>query len=351
MKLLPNLYPIRFILASLVVLYHIPAISKGFGLPTFDIYPIFHKGTLAVFYFFTLSGFLIIRLIHLEFINTGTFSFKTFYLRRIQRLYPVYYLVFFIGLLLYHVVLPKAGIEFNTDYSIKELVLYYIFLIPNIFKFYYPDVGSILLVLWSIGIEEQFYLFIPPLLYVGRKKIFTTLSIIFLLMIILLLIRPEFYQYANYFFFFIFGGACAVGCEMKTLKIFNNKLIHLIIYLLVIISFTTDIFETHHGNWTLLFHCIISGIFFLLISYYPIFQIKSKIFIRLGKISYGIYMYHMVVITGLLFVVNKLNLAEFIPGWSFIIIFNIITFILTCIVASLSYDYFEKLFYNPRKLK
>jgi hypothetical protein len=59
----------------------------------------------------------------------------------------------------------------------------------------------------------------------------------------------------------------------------------------------------------------------------------------------------MIVITGLLFVVNKLNLEELIPGWSFIIIFNIITFILTCIVASLSYDYFEKLFYNPRKLK
>ncbi len=53
-KQLPNLGVLRGILALLVVVYHIPLMSVNFSLPSFDAFPIFHKGFNAVWVFFSL---------------------------------------------------------------------------------------------------------------------------------------------------------------------------------------------------------------------------------------------------------------------------------------------------------
>ncbi len=60
-KNLPNLNAIRLFLSIVVIFFHIPRISNSFNIPTYSDLPILQKGTLAVYYFFTLSGFLIIR--------------------------------------------------------------------------------------------------------------------------------------------------------------------------------------------------------------------------------------------------------------------------------------------------
>lgn len=60
-KELPNLYILRFLLSITVIVYHIPMISSNLKIPYYNDSPIFEKGTLAVYYFFTLSGFLIFR--------------------------------------------------------------------------------------------------------------------------------------------------------------------------------------------------------------------------------------------------------------------------------------------------
>lgn len=122
-KNLPNLNAIRLFLSIVVIFFHIPRISNSFNIPTYSDLPILQKGTLAVYYFFTLSGFLIIRLLYIEIVNTKSINFKHFYIRRIQRLYPVYYLVFIIGLILYHVLLPLLGISYDYNYNINYLVL------------------------------------------------------------------------------------------------------------------------------------------------------------------------------------------------------------------------------------
>src|ERR1700761_7732202 len=145
MKHLPNLYPLRVFLVLMVTLYHVPLASGSLNVPHYNELPIFLKGDLAVFYFFTLSGFLILRLIYNELAQTNTFNFKAFYIRRMSRLYPAYYLVFIIGLLVYHVVLPKVGIPFKRDYSVATLVLDYVFFIPNVFRHYYKP-ASILFI-------------------------------------------------------------------------------------------------------------------------------------------------------------------------------------------------------------
>ncbi len=65
-KKLPNLDVLRAFLAFLVVLSHVPRISKTLGLPEYHNLPIFHKGYNAVWVFFALSGYLIINLLYKE---------------------------------------------------------------------------------------------------------------------------------------------------------------------------------------------------------------------------------------------------------------------------------------------
>jgi len=65
MHKLPNLYFLRFFLALTVIIYHLPITSQNIGIDFYDNFPIFHKGGVAVFYFFSLSGFLIIRNLYL----------------------------------------------------------------------------------------------------------------------------------------------------------------------------------------------------------------------------------------------------------------------------------------------
>lgn len=49
MNKLPNLYFLRFFLALIVVIYHLPITSQNIGLPYFNDQPIFHKGGVAVY--------------------------------------------------------------------------------------------------------------------------------------------------------------------------------------------------------------------------------------------------------------------------------------------------------------
>ena len=59
----PNLTPLRFIAAYLVVLFHVEETRKMFGLPNLTRFSLFNQGPLAVTFFFVLSGFLITYLL------------------------------------------------------------------------------------------------------------------------------------------------------------------------------------------------------------------------------------------------------------------------------------------------
>lgn len=352
MKRLPNLFPLRFFLSVCVLIYHLPLICKTLKMPFYNKLPIFDKGVLSVYYFFTLSGFLIIRLIYVEIKKTNNFSFKDFYLRRVQRLYPVYYLVLVIGVLLYYVLLPLVGIMYKGDSSVVKLIFNYVFFIPNIYKYYHPQTGSILIVLWSIGIEEQFYLFIPAILYLLKKSIIKGMVILLIILIMILFFYPSFYQYDNYYFYFLGGGLIASITSTKKIAFFNKRWLHLLVYLLFILSFFTNLFYFNNLFIFHSFNLVISCLLISLISDHPVFIVKSKILDHLGKISYGIYMYHMIIITGVLFLVNKFKFYNNLNGVSFIIMLNLVVIASTIVIAHLSYVYFENRFYKPHvKLK
>src|SRR3989304_1319871 len=101
-----NHTPLRFIAAYLVVIFHVEETRKMFGLPNLTRFSLFTNGPLAVTFFFVLSGFLITYLLLRESEQSHRIDVARFYLRRILRIWPLYFLIVFVGL-----VLIPAGVK------------------------------------------------------------------------------------------------------------------------------------------------------------------------------------------------------------------------------------------------
>ncbi|MDU8886834.1 acyltransferase [Yeosuana sp. MJ-SS3] len=346
MNRLPNLDALRFFLASFVILFHIPLLSKNQGLPYFDSLEIFHKGIQAVYMFFVLSGFLIIRLIYRAKIN-NTFSIKQFYMRRVLRILPLYYLIVFFGFLFYHLILPILNIPFEINYDLKEGLLLTIFFLPNVFsKLYSP--GGILEILWSIGIEEQFYLFIAPLLFCIKRK-----YILFFLTIIVSLYFVIFHsstfnvlrEFSFVYFYLLFGGIVSILEEERKLEFIKRKALSIIIVTFAIIYFITDWLVVEIIWLNNFLTCILFSLFILTISYNNFgVEIKSRFIKYLGNISYGIYMYHVIALNIVVFLFLSIEKFDFFGNFMTVLLINILTFALTILISHVSYKYFELYF-------
>ncbi|MBX2926534.1 MAG: acyltransferase [Saprospiraceae bacterium] len=107
--------------------------------------------------FFVLSGFLLTFLLLSEKRDNGVINLKYFYFRRILRIWPIYYLSFFISLILMHFnIVPTPVNLFNAS-------LLYIFMLANLAYAVDFRIRTITQH-WSIGAEEQFYAIWPLLL-------------------------------------------------------------------------------------------------------------------------------------------------------------------------------------------
>ena len=109
---------LRFLAALCVILGHIPMNQDSVGLPNPHWGAIFYRGAPAVYFFFTLSGFLITYLLLEERRRTGDVQVRGFYLRRACRIWPLYFLIVAFGLVFYNFVLPRLGIPYRIEYSL-----------------------------------------------------------------------------------------------------------------------------------------------------------------------------------------------------------------------------------------
>jgi peptidoglycan/LPS O-acetylase OafA/YrhL len=139
---------LRFLCISAVIWHHL-----GTWKPMADAVPLAARGHVGVDFFFVLSGFLITTLLLREESMHGSFSIRAFYWRRFLRIVPVFYFVITIAALYAFVVQGRWD-------QVSILPYYYLFL-SN-----FLDVTDIpfLSVTWSLAMEEQFYLIWPALL-------------------------------------------------------------------------------------------------------------------------------------------------------------------------------------------
>ncbi|MFL6194529.1 MAG: acyltransferase family protein, partial [Thermoanaerobaculia bacterium] len=153
---------LRFLAALFVILDHVPMNQGSAGLPNPHWGALFYRGAPAVAFFFTLSGFLITYLLLEERRKTGEIGVWRFYLRRACRIWPLYFVIVAFGLAFYNFVLPRLGVRYPVEYDLGLAVALYTLFLPNVMSGLYR-VGGILNPLWSIGVEEQFYLAWAPL--------------------------------------------------------------------------------------------------------------------------------------------------------------------------------------------
>ena len=344
---LPNLGALRGFLALTVVLLHIPLMTKNQHLPYFNVFAIFNKGYNAVWGFFTLSGFLIINLLFKEKQQTGKVNVKNFYSRRILRIYPVYYLVLLFGVAYYHFLLPKFGINFVTNYSPVEALFWCVALLPNVF-FSLVDPGGILSVLWPIGIEEQFYLIIAPISRFIKSNRFALALGIFTILYFILYFNPYtdfFRKYRFMYFYFSLGGLASVLNNQKRIDfLLFSKFFRIVLYIIFFLYFFSNVFEFKNEVMKHLFSMILFALFILNISTEKKYIIKNRFINYLGDISYGIYIYHMIVLNFVIFISLRYDLTTSFGTIGTVFFINLLTIGLTILLAHLSFKYFEKSF-------
>ena len=355
MERIPNITGLRFFLAVFVLVFHISEFCSKHDIPFYNSLPVFHKGYEAVCVFFSLSGFLIIRQLFLEKETTNTISLKNFYFRRALRIFPLYFLILIFGLSYYNYILPKFGFTggFNTNYNLYEGLLLSIFFMPNVFAVLYNP-GGIIDILWSIGVEEQFYLFIAPvLMFLPVRKIISFLLVsTFIFFVLYFNIKGNIlHKYTMLFFYFTSSGIISI-LLLKKPQLLINKLVIYISLISFTFYFTTNYFvnlfsSSNYNLFSMLLFCIVIGV----LSNKPYFILKHRVITYLGKISYGIYVYHAIVIQliGLIYIKLFSNLG--LNNYLIIVIYNASVLITTICISHFSYQYFEKFFINFNRNK
>lgn len=364
-----GLNTLRFIAASLVVLHHSATIGRKYELFNIENFSLFRNGANAVSFFFVLSGFLITYLLLKEKNQTKTISIKSFYLRRVKRIWPLYFLLIFIGTIFLPFFFSIFNIDYQMPYTLSQTWYYFLFFFPILVLFNYGN--HFLEPLWSIGVEEVFYLIWAPLFKFIKKSLTPILFIIAIKLSLSIYIQIQGIDTSTNLFAFLIHNysfeTMAIGAlgayllfttpPHKSLEtsILFAKPIKYILYLIVIIYLCFNI-NIDNCIWNFVFKTpvlsplIISLLYlYIIISYTLSFKEKkeNKALFLLGEISYGIYMYHMGVMFFVVLIFSKLK--AFIPNSLLIITFLIAVFLLTIVISSLSKRYFENFFLRKKE--
>ena len=313
----------------------------------------FNNGLIGVTFFFTLSGFLItsILLNQKEYSLTSSIyaKLKTFWIRRVLRIFPIYYFVIAILLIL-------------NFQEVRTQIIYFISYTQNYLFINNTENHGYLIHFWSLAIEEQFYIFWPLLiLLVPKKRIILLLISITILGISFRFIfennlGPFSISPANYHLLGsidLFGyGALLAFLQLNK----ENSIKH---YLLLILTFLGIALLFSFWNYVdhILSVGLVSFFIILIVSTFKIRLISillgNRIIVYFGKISYGLYIYHYFMYPLNHFLHNwAINNNVRIPGLNILVFpeFDnlylrfIHYFILVIIVASISFYFIEKPF-------
>jgi peptidoglycan/LPS O-acetylase OafA/YrhL len=359
----PNLNGIRFIAAFLVILHHIEQYKSFLHFPNYYAEPntvpfIEIIGHLGVILFFVLSGFLITFLLLSEEKAFATISIKKFYVRRILRIWPLYFLIIVVALfILPHIdIFTLPGFGKGAVYNNLLLkILFYVFFLPNLVfaKFGVVPFASHT---WSIGTEEQFYLIWPVLMKFLRKHRITVMFVIAIGYILVhgLLLSNYTGQAVITKFWELFSIDCmAIGGiyaillfkKDRLLKLLMNNYLFYFILLFVIALIIKGQYipQKTIGGFVLdihnEFYAVLFGIIILNFAANDKIKIslENRLFNYLGNISYGLYMYHPIGIMLSLYIAISIN---FISNW----LLYPLSVLTTITLAGLSYKYFETYF-------
>lgn len=245
-------------------------------------------GRLGVDLFFVISGFLITRILFFQKENESPGpALKTFYARRVLRIFPVYYLVVVLSVI-FHKGLVREALPWNLTYT------------SNFFMLKIESWVGVITHFWSLSVEEQFYLVWPFLLLLTRPPF---LPHVFVGSIILGVMSRLFFWVMDwdYLYVVIFPTSCldvlATGAllawfyENRSPEQFEALVKNRLgllggLILLVLLYLPNNPFEP------VCFRIAESLVFFFVVGRAALGERANKQLIFLGKISYSVYLFH-----------------------------------------------------------
>jgi peptidoglycan/LPS O-acetylase OafA/YrhL len=293
---------VRGIAALMVMFFHFFQ-----GLSTIDpvlltIKKISLFGQTGVSLFFVLSGFLITRI--LVSTKESEHYFSYFYIRRCLRIFPLYYLF----LIIFYFLIPLISKIPVSELSLQ--VYYWIYLQDFARTFGWSSSGPPHF--WSLAVEEHFYLFWPFIIYYfdKRKIVYIIISIILVAMFTRIIL--VYLNYEVFYFTFSRMDELAIGALLgifeikKKLQQGKKGTERFLLFSLIILIISTVLLWTYFSGEAnpvlqVTKFLFISGAYFTLIGYiitaseslYIKKLLRSKFLIYTGKISYGLYVYHI----------------------------------------------------------
>lgn len=331
----PNLNALRFYAAVSVVVAHLlwsfqelrPAQLQGSVLEL-----VFLDGPAAVTLFFVLSGFLITYLLLNEKFETKTIRVKAFWMRRILRIWPLYYLIAVIGVSVFPLL-------FGRDYRINDFGAAEVgLLIANLNVPYLAMLSH----LWSISLEEQFYLVWPVLL---KQRKLTPVTVMLAIIGIRILLTPlalatddlqlQHLWIQNRVESMCIGGLAAwvVLNKLGLLKaIYRFQVPILLLFaVFIVVQFSESLPATLASS--LVFAGVIVNV---ATNPQSILKLETPLTKRLGDLSYGIYMFHYPILYGLCIVLKDQSVTA---GTNLLLVVG--TFAGTFTLSVLSHRFFE----------
>ena len=295
---------LRAVAVLAVVFYH----------AKFQFYNIefFEGGYLGVDIFFVISGYLISRNLFKEYINTNSINFKSFYLRRVKRLAPIFFTVitifYFVAFIYYS---PWGFLNFSKSVisSIFFLSNYYFSQISTVYgsedSLYIPFLHT-----WSLSVEEQFYLIFPTLFFLifkfRKKNILVITCIIIFISFIFSVYFQTTHPQLNFYNFFSRIWEILTGSVIAYFEIFKNKFyikisrqnlfnsMARISYLGLFLCFLFFNEDTAHPGALTALPIVFTSLIIINRNKNSKFYklIENKYFVYLGLISYSLYLWH-----------------------------------------------------------
>jgi peptidoglycan/LPS O-acetylase OafA/YrhL len=348
----PELDVLRFFAFLMVFFSHVwppraTAIVSRLGVPWSLIHGFINAGALGVFVFFMLSSYLITELLVREKAKTGTIHIKAYYVRRTLRIWPLYFL--FLGMA---VVVGRVIPFFRLPGREVAMML----LLSG--NWYFAQHGwaiSFVSHLWSISVEEQFYLVWPLFLKLGGPRTLRAGCVALVAM-----------SFASMFFlahrgspanpaifvnsfalccFFALGGMMALWVHGRVPTLALSIRGVLMIFGIVLFTVAAAVCEIHDmavvsagrvmaGYLLTCVGCLL--VFFAFLG--ARVPRWGSVLIYLGKISYGLYVFHLLCLIMMgWFEKNVLHHEHWPLSFPF-------TFLLTVLCAGLSYRFVESPF-------
>ncbi|AFM04372.1 putative acyltransferase [Bernardetia litoralis DSM 6794] len=306
---------------------------------------IYFDGTLGVGVFFTISGFLITTLMLKEENSKGKINLKNFYIRRFLRLMPVYYAFLIVLVIIdYFTIVDITWCQYLSSLTYTK----------NFFCGSWID-GH----LWSLAVEEQFYLVWPLIFYFVPKKY--RIKIAVALVIVAPIFRLYFYftKQGNLLVFSFFSNmdCLMIGClvayiyfkEYKIIDLLNKLPQGLVRFVALGLIFFSSLIQylLLFGFFTVPFNKTVQSIAvgILIVSYslqpkgwsYNFLNLKFITYI--GVLSYSIYLWQQPLLVPSGFYGKENPIITTFPYSVFVI----------AIVSILSYELLEKYFFKLKK--